>query len=318
MVSENPLKSVARRQGFVVLDGGLATTLETKRFVFDDALWSARLLRDNPAALKGAHREFLHAGADVITTASYQASIPGLIEAGATEAEAERLLRLSVELAVDARDEFWALESNRAGRERPLVAASVGPYGAYMADGSEYTGAYPVYLGGLRSFHERRFVILADAGPDLLACETIPSGPEAEVLLQLLSEHPDVWAWLSLSCSDEDRLRDGTLVEEVVRRSERIDNVAALGVNCSHPYIMADVARKLKRISNKPIILYPNSGEDYDPDTKRWIAGTNTVDWRERAPQWVALGACGVGGCCRVSPQDVSSIRAGLSTYAGR
>ena len=196
----NPFERILLHQGVVILDGGLATALEGRGHVLDTALWSARLLSEEPDAIRRVHVDYLNAGADCITTASYQASFEGFAAAGMTEAEAEHLMRRSSELALEARDAFRVGTRNAADRLEPLVAASVGPYGAYLADGSEYEGRYGVDVSVLDAFHRRRFGLLAASGVDVMACETIPSLEGAEVLRGILEDHAGVWGGRSFSC----------------------------------------------------------------------------------------------------------------------
>jgi S-methylmethionine-dependent homocysteine/selenocysteine methylase len=201
----------------VVLDGGLATALESHGQDLADPLWSARVLLEAPDLVRRVHMDYLAAGADCIATVTYQATFEGFTRRGLTDAEAGEAFHLAVRLALEARDDFWSEAGNRQGRLRPLVAASVGPYGAFLADGSEYTGAYDLDEAGLTAFHRRRWNLLAGSGVDLLACETIPSLVEARALLGLLSETAGRWAWLSFQCRDEARLADGTPLVEAVR-----------------------------------------------------------------------------------------------------
>ena len=194
MQVENPLLRTIDQQGFVVLDGGLATTLEARGYDLNDDLWSARVLLEEPDAIRQVHRDFLDAGADCIVTASYQASLTGFARRGLDADEGEALIRASVDLALEARQNFLDENDDSTVRPRPLVAASVGPYGAFLADGSEYTGQYDLDDAGLLEFHRERWRILADTPADLLACETIPSLRETSVLLSLLSDTPGRWA----------------------------------------------------------------------------------------------------------------------------
>jgi homocysteine S-methyltransferase len=294
----------------LVLDGGLATTLEARGHVLDDPLWSAKLLLQAPDEIRAVHRAFLEAGADVIATVSYQASFPGLARRGVDDDAAAELLRLSVRLAREARDAFWSEPSNRVARRRPLVAASVGPYGAFLADGSEYTGDYPVGAEELRAFHRRRWHVLAGAGADLMACETIPSGPEVDVLLELFAETRGRGGWISFSCADGARLADGSAVSTVAARCARVANVGAVGVNCVPPERVPPLLAALARGSTLPRLAYPNSGERWDPVGRRWLETGEGVPWLRAARAWVDAGAAGVGGCCRVGPDAIQALRA--------
>jgi len=313
---ESPLEPFVRDQGFLVLDGGLATTLEARGFDLDDPLWSARLLLEAPEAIRQVHLDFLEAGADCIVTASYQATLQGFRRRGLGEAEAAELLRRSVELGLEARDAFWSEPRNREGRLRPLVAASVGPYGAYLADGSEYAGDYDLDEEGLYAFHRPRWRILAGAGADLLACETLPCRPEARALLRLLEESPGTWAWMSFACRDGARIADGSRFEDVVRECHAAAGVAAVGVNCTPPDHVSSLLHAARRVTDGLLLAYPNSGATWDGVRKAWSADPAAPDWAAAASEWRGAGAAGVGGCCRVGPEEVARVRAGLSSQS--
>lgn len=296
----------------LILDGGLASTLESMGFDLDDPLWSARLLIEAPEAIQQVHREFLEAGADCIATASYQASLPGFARRGIERAAALERLHLAARLAVQARNAFWSVPEHRTGRRRPLVAASVGPYGAALADGSEYTGDYAVGQDDLYAFHRERWHLFAEGPADLLACETIPSRREVAVLLRLLRETPGREAWISVSCRDSGHLADGTPVGEVAALCESTPNVAALGVNCIKPEWAEALLVELRRHTSKPLLVYPNAGEEYDPRSKQWASPPSDVDWGAASLRWVRAGAVGVGGCCRVGPERIRALRGTL------
>ena len=305
----NPITECAKRQRVMVLDGGLATTLEARGSDLDDDLWSAKILIEAPDEIQQVHHDFLVAGADCITTSSYQASLPGFHRRGISETQGIDLLHQSVRLAVNARDTFWSESANRPGRRRPLVAASVGPFGAFLADGSEYTGAYQIGDTDLYEFHRTRWQVLAESAVDLLACETIPSRQEAGVILRLLRETPGRWAWLSFSCRDTAHMSDGTRLADVVRLCDSTPNVAAVGINCTRPEFIAPLLTELRQETVKPFIVYPNSGERYDARSRTWSAQPSRIDWREAAAEWGQLGATGVGGCCRVGPAQIADLR---------
>ncbi len=275
---------LARRP--VVLDGGLATELERRGHDLSTALWSARLLRDDPVAIVETHRAFVEAGADVVTSASYQATFDQLDDA-------ERLLRLSVELA-RAAGPAW-------------VAASVGPYGAMLADGSEYRGDYALSVPELRIWHRRRLGVLADAGADVLAVETIPCRAEVEALVAEL-DALGMPAWLSITCAGG-ATRAGEPAAEVFELAAGSSSVVAVGVNCTDP---ADVTAlvPLAAATGKPVVVYPNSGEQWDATARRWTgSGAFPAD---AVQAWIDDGACLVGGCCRVRPEDVAAIAAAV------
>ncbi|MFQ5527560.1 MAG: homocysteine S-methyltransferase [Thermoanaerobaculia bacterium] len=311
---ENPVSRFLSRQGFVLLDGGLATTLEAHGASLDDDLWSASVLLEAPEALRQVHRAFLEAGSDCIATVSYQASIAGFRNRGLTELEANELMRASSRLAVAERDDFWQSEEDRSGRLKPLVAASVGPYGAFLADGSEYTGDYGIGEAELRTFHQDRWRILAESEADLLACETIPSLREAVLLTELLEDTPQKWAWLSFSCRDDVHISDGTRLLEAARELDSVPRLVAIGVNCVSPDHVPSLIDELAAGTNKPIFVYPNQGEGWDAAAKSWVGEPRILDWGQAADEWLRLGASGVGGCCRVGPDEIAGVRGHLSS----
>jgi homocysteine S-methyltransferase len=313
-VVESPFAPFFREQGVVLLDGGLATALEAAGQDLNDPLWSARVLLDAPEAVRRVHLDYLAAGADCIATVTYQATFEGLSARGFTGAQCEEILIGAVDLAVGVRDAFWSRPANREGRLRPLVAASVGPYGAFLADGSEYTGDYGLDVDALYAFHHRRWHVLADSAADLLACETIPSATEARALLRLLRESRERWAWLSFQCRDEAHLADGTPLADVVRLCSEAPRVAAVGVNCvppAHVDALLDIAVGGARV---PVAVYPNSGEAYDVGTRAWVSGVGGTDPAEAARGWRDRGARVLGGCCRTGPETIARMRRSLLT----
>ena len=308
MASSSVLDRIFAVQDVIVLDGGLATALESLGHDLSDRLWSARLLLDDPNAIREVHRRYLEAGADCITTASYQASIEGFMGRGLTRARSVELLQFSVELAMQVRDDFWAVERNRPGRIRPLIAASIGPYGAYLANGAEYTGRYDLDEEGLYAFHQPRFEILADAGPDLLACETIPSQSEGRALARLVEQAPGVRAWMSFSCRDGHHLCDGTPFGEVIRGLSGRHGIVAIGVNCTAPQHVASLLEDARGETDLPLVAYPNSGEVYNVSAHGWSGGPSTR-LTDEAPRWRAAGARLIGGCCRTGFDDIRALR---------
>lgn len=292
---------VSRTSPVVVLDGGLSNALADRGHDLTDELWTARLLRDAPDEIAAVHRAYFDAGACVATTASYQASVGGFERAGMTRVEAERLITRSVTIAREVRDEFAASAGDHAAR---LVAASVGPYGAVLADGSEYRGRYGVSRSALRDFHGPRMELLVSAGPDMLALETIPDLDEVSVLLDLAEELATP-AWLSCTVAGA-RLRDGRPAAEAFGLAADRDGIVAVGVNCCAPGDVLPAARAAIAASGKPAIVYPNSGETWDGAARRWI-GEPGFD-AALTSSWIAAGARFVGGCCRVGPAAIAAI----------
>lgn len=298
--SPGPTLGDALAAGTVLLDGGLSNQLAAQGCDLSDALWSARLLADAPQQIEAAHAAYVRAGAQVLITASYQATFEGFGRRGIGRDQAAELMAGSVELARRA---------GAAARRDVWVAASVGPYGAMLADGSEYRGRYGLSIRALERFHRPRVETLAAAGPDVLALETVPDIDEAEALLQAVQECT-VPVWLSYSVAG-DRTRAGQPLEEAFGLAAGNDRVVAVGVNCCDP---ADADRAVEvaaAVTGKPVVVYPNSGEEWDAAGRRWT-GEGTFD-PGRVRGWQQAGARLVGGCCRVGPAEI----AGLATLRG-
>ena len=312
----NPLQPFIDAQGVVLLDGALATELERRGADLNDPLWSAKILLESPDLIRDVHREYFDAGADVATTASYQATFEGLARRGLSESEAADLIRLSVELAQEARAEFWAKEATREGRLRPIIAGSVGSYGAYLADGSEYSGDYGLSRDELIAFHRPRIEVLADAGIDILACETIPSLHEAEALAALLAEFPGLPAWVSFSCRDESHVGEGAPLVDCAAVLQRCNNVVAIGINCTPPRYIGGLVNALAGVTDKAILTYPTSGETWNAKTRSWSEHPGPPDFLEAARVWYEAGARGIGGCCRTTPQTIRRLSGSLRSRA--
>jgi homocysteine S-methyltransferase len=293
----------------MVLDGALATQLESRGADLRDSLWSARCLIERPDLIREVHLDYFRAGADVATTATYQATFEGFARRGIERQEAARHMRDAVALAISARDEFWATAANRAGRLRPLVAASIGPYGAMLADGSEYRGHYALDDIALADFHRPRLQVLADAGADLLACETIPCLREARVLSSLLREFPDTPAWISFSCEDGEHNCEGENIGACAAELHDHPQIVAVGVNCTAPQHITSLLRTMRKATDKPLAIYPNSGESYDAAAKQWSGDPGTIQIGKQARDWYAEGARLIGGCCRTSPRDIHDVK---------
>ena len=291
----------------MILDGGLSNALEARGHDVSGTLWTARLLADAPEEIAAAHRAYYLAGADVVTTASYQASVDGFVAEGLSRPQAESLLARSVTLAREVRDELAD-----DGRRR-LVAASVGPYGAVLADGSEYRGRYGLSRSALRDFHASRLDVLLAAGPDLLAVETIPDLNEAAVLVELLDEL-EAPAWLSFSVAG-DTTRAGQPLAEAFGVAAGGSSLVAVGVNCCAPADVLPALVTARAVTGKAGIAYPNSGESWDAPSRGW-RGEASYDVG-LARGWVEAGAAYVGGCCRVGPADIASIAGALAGRTG-
>lgn len=305
------------RQGFVVLDGAMATELEQKGADLNDELWSARCLLESPELISEVHNDYLQAGADIISSATYQASETGFRQRGLSSNKARALMQEGVALAVRARDGFWLAEGSGDpyGREtgnnglKPLVAASMGPFGACLHDGSEYHGNYAASWREVREFHRERMLWLAEAGADLLAFETIPSLPEAEILLELLEKHVNdlhgLSSWISFSCKDNQHVSHGESFRDCMELIAGSGQLAAAGINCSAPGLISDLIRSID-VTGLPLLVYPNSGETWDAHDNCWL-GQGTTDFA--IEEWYEAGVRLFGGCCRTRPEDIAKIR---------
>lgn len=281
----------------LVLDGGLSNQLEAAGHDLGDALWSARLLAEEPGAIVAAHGGYYEAGADVAITASYQATFEGFAAHGIGPERAAELMALSVALARRAARETRA--------DRPLwVAASAGPYGAMLADGSEYRGRYGLSVAELERFHRPRLEALAAAEPDVFALETVPDTDEARALLRAV-RGLGVPAWLSYSV-DGERTRAGQPLEEAFALAADAEEIVAVGVNCCAPRDADHAVALAARITGKPVVVYPNSGESWDARARRWT-GRPTFG-PGRVERWRSGGARLVGGCCRIGPDVITEV----------
>jgi homocysteine S-methyltransferase len=289
----------------LVADGGVATELEARGHDLSNALWSARLLVDAPHEITAVHSAFFRAGAVIATTAGYQVSFDAFAARGAGRDQTVRLLQRSVELAAEART-----EAGRSGSSTPQrwIAASVGPYGAALADGSEYRGRYGLSVAQLEAWHRPRLEVLADAGADVLALETIPDVDEAEALVNVVRSL-GVPAWLSYTV-DGMRTRAGQPLADAFAVAAGVPEIVAVGVNCCAP---VDVLPAIGPASatGKPVIVYPNSGEHWDTARRAWVGPAHFSP--QLAAGWVAAGARVVGGCCRIRPDDIAELAAVLT-----
>lgn len=295
--------------GILLVDGALGTELARRGWDVRDSLWSAGILLQKPEAIEQVHYDYLQAGADILTTASYQVSFPGFEKAGKTREATALALTESVRLAKNARKRF---AGQAKGRKEPLVAASVGPYGASMADGSEYHGNYTCDPVELLTFHMQRMFCLSAAEPDLFACETIPSRDEAEILLQSLQQFPHMPAWFSFACKDGARTVHGERIRDCAAALSTENQVVAIGVNCTAPQHVSSLITEIRAATNKPVVVYPNSGQTWDAKTRSWLGNATQQPWEELAVEWHERGASWIGGCCGSSPEDIRRMRTAL------
>lgn len=306
----------------VILDGALATYLETLGADISGALWSADILLQNPSLIKQTHLDYYRAGAQVAITASYQASLAGLSKhLHLSDEQGKDVVRKSVQLAQEARDE-WVEESTAGlsavetaqARDRLFVAGSVGPYGAFLSDGSEYRGDYHLSKEDMKAFHRGRVQALVDADVDVLACETIPSYDEAQALLELLCEEfGDVEAWFTFTLRDAEHIADGTSLVQIAALFDGASNVVALGFNCTPDDVGLAALQKLRPLQEGrgwKMIVYPNSGEQWNAAAREWEGQrTEGGQLAAKTRQWADAGAVLVGGCCRTTPEDIGVMR---------
>lgn len=287
-----------------IIDGGLATELEAAGHALHPRLWSAGVFLNNPAAVEQVHARYLHAGAEILISASYQMAFDNLARAGLDREQAARTMRATVDTARDA--------CRRTGR-KALVAASVGPYGATLCDGSEYRGDYGIDESDLFEFHRERLEVLATSGADLLAVETVPSILEARALARLLALPGDLSAWVSFSCRDGSRLRDGSPLAEAARLFDGLPRLRAVGINCTDPEPVAELIELLRAATSKPVVVYPNSGERWDARTRAWTGRFDADAFCDLAAGWAGQGVWALGGCCRVDPDLIARIAGRLA-----
>lgn len=297
-------------QAFIVLDGGMATELESMGADLYDPLWSAKVLIESPEMIQKVHRDYLAAGADILTTASYQATFAGFAERGLNLQESTTLFRESVRLAAAAREDFWQNEQNRKNRRYPLIAASLGPYGAFLADGSEYHGNYGLSQLELEDWHRSQVEVLAATpGVDLLFFETIPALLEGQAIAQLMEDFPEMPFVLSFSCKDERRLSHGERWSEAVALLAHTPGLAAIGINCTAPTLITPLLQTVDSRLTGPLIVYPNSGEVWDAGQHSWSCQEERVDMSALLPDWYKFGARIIGGCCRTTPAQIARLR---------
>jgi homocysteine S-methyltransferase len=293
--------------GLHVLDGGMATELERKGFNLSGPLWSAHVLESSPDAIADVHRAYLEAGADCLLTASYQVSAEGFQKIGcdarnAADAAANAL-RASVALAEKVRSEYQANSPRRI-----WIAASLGPYGAMLHNGAEYHGNYACGFDELVGFHNRRIAVLAQTNADFLAFESVPSLEEARAIVAALHPYPDVAAYISFTCRDESHVSHGETLQACAELLDKEPQIIAIGINCTSPELIGSLVRQLEQATRKPILVYPNSGEQWDAVHRCWQGDGQVQQFGELARRWRGAGAQWIGGCCRTGPEHVRAV----------
>ena len=261
---KNSIENIIKENKIMVIDGSMSTPLENRGVSLNSKLWTAKILAEQPELIKQVHKNYFKAGADCGITCSYQASIPGLMENGYTLEEAENFIRSAVKIFCEARDEWWEEEGREAGRAWPLCLGAAGPYGAYLADGSEYRGNYGITDEQLKEFHKRRVELLHEAGADIILFETVPSLKEAKVEAEIAEEYGYDY-WISFSCLSENIICEGTPIAECATTfAKGYPHLKMIGVNCTKPEYITGLIHKIKENCDIPIGVYPNSGEEYD------------------------------------------------------
>lgn len=304
---DSPFASRLEAGGMVILDGGLGTELERRGYRDLGRLWSSALVEADPSALREVHRDFLLAGADVIATATYQAAVPTLLECGHDRESARRVLRDAVTLAVEERN---------AHSSGALVAASIGPFGAHLADGSEYSGCYSVTDGELYDFQVERWHILAESEADIIACETMPSMADVRACVLLMCETPERWAWISLMCRDAAHLADGTELSEVIALLNDVPNLAAIGANCIPPSFVPAIMNTFRAATSLPLMVYPNASNAWTMEMGRPLDELSAAEFAEESAAWRTHGAQIIGGCCKTTPEHVRALAATLRSQS--
>ncbi|MGC2161169.1 MAG: homocysteine S-methyltransferase [Silvibacterium sp.] len=288
-----------------VLDGGMATELERRGCDISGPLWSAQVLDSSPDVIRQVHLDYLRAGADCISTVSYQVSALGYVELGRPRADAARALRQSVKIAEAAREEY------RRESDRPVaIAASLGPYGAALHNGAEFHGRYEIGFDELVTFYAERLAVLAKTNTDLVALETIPSLEEARAILAALARFPALRAWMSFVCKDATHVVHGELLAECADLADGSEQIVAVGINCTQPTLIGSLIAVAKIATGKPVFVYPNSGETWDAVGRRWCGTSDAAEYGALARGWFAAGAQAVGGCCRTTPGHIRAVRA--------
>lgn len=299
-----------KRDHTLILDGGLATELERHGADLNHPLWSARLLMETPELIRRVHLDYLRSGADIITSASYQASHTAMQRCGYSHEDADAAIMLGISLAAEARRQYQD-ENQRA----VFVAGSIGPYGAMLHDGSEYTGRYSISDSELKVFHEPRLAVLNQSQADVLAIETIPSVLELKVLIQLLEQSRGPDAWVSMSCADDVHACDGTPMVECAKIAAGCDRVIAFGVNCTAPQFVPELLKRIRLVTDKPMVVYPNSGERYDVVSGIWNScDVDGLPKIQSVLHWQSLGARLIGGCCRTTPDWIARVSQAIKT----
>lgn len=312
-------KNYIDQKQILILHGPLGTELEHRGYDISGKLWSAKYLLEKPEIIEDIHLMYLHHGCNIVTTSTYQATLPGLQAAGLSLKQAEEIIRLTVTLAKQARDEFWMSLSDEEKQTSiyPLISGDIGPYAAFLADGSEYTGHYhKVTVEALKAFHRPRIELLLEQGVDLLGIETIPNALEVKAITELLTtEFTNVEAYLSMTAQNTTAISDGTTFAQLAPLINECPQIIAVGFNCSQPQLYTELLTNLRQFTDKPFVTYPNSGEIYDGTTQTWHhqhEGEGSLV--DQTLSWLPFGVQIVGGCCRTKPSEILALKQAIAS----
>jgi len=282
-----------------LLDGSLSYPLEKQGYNLNKKLWTGDALINDPNVIKKIHKDYLVAGVDFISTSTYQISYRVLKEMGYNLNEIKDIFKRSVDLVQDA------IEETKIKRKVKIVG-SYGPFGASLSDGSEYTGKYKTSDEIIMSYHIDNMNIIKELGIDIILYETIPCLREIEILSKVVEEYKKE-VWISFTCNKDLEFRDGTSIMKACKIISSIENISTIGINCFSPLLAEKAIKKLKKNSNKKILIYPNSGEIYNNKDKNWY-GEKYFD-NSMIKKWLALSPDIIGGCCRVGFEDIQNMR---------
>ncbi len=309
------IDDILAKNKVMVIDGSMSTALAAKGCDLNNKLWTAAALDKASELIREVHEDYFKAGADCGISCSYQASIPGFMEAGCTYEQAEALIKRSVDILIRARESWWINEGKCSERAYPLCLASVGPYGAYLADGSEYRGNYGVSDDTLREFHKHRMELMVEAGADMLLIETQPSMQEVRIITEL-AEDIGIDYWVSFSCRDGRHISEGELIRDCAAElSTNHPHLKMIGVNCVAPKFVAELIDEIHAACSVPIGVYPNSGEIYDPASKTWHGNADGKSFGDYAYEWMQHGANAVGGCCQTVAHHINEVYKSRARY---
>lgn len=343
----------------ILIDGGLGTELEQRKVNINSLLWSSVALVEAADDVTKLHYDYYHSGANVGITCSYQCSEDSL-KASDKEKYSSKESRLQVykeSVEVCKRAKIMRMADAKAIEllVSPEIAGSIGPFGSFLNDGSEFTGGYERSEDEYQAFHEEKldFFMNGTEEVDYLQLETMPNFEEIKALLMLIkrknSERKETQGKsekrfiLSLSIRNEEQLADGTPLKAVVKylhdvgylsKDPKTTPLMAVGANCLKLKYSVKFVENLTNYMNElqiygfPISIYPNSGEIYDGIKKNWIFdqsnekyyttnvnGEKVCDWKILLDAWIASGAKIIGGCCRVGVRDIVEMNKVVLEY---